>query len=126
MYVIRRTLGLRHQHPELFSHGEYLPLSVEGEKTDHVVAFARKLRNVVAVVIAPRLVAGLLGNSDQAPIGRQVWGDTRVLVPDANSFNSYQNVFSGEQQAFHRGDSHSSIDLPTALRDFPVGLFLLK
>jgi (1->4)-alpha-D-glucan 1-alpha-D-glucosylmutase len=125
MHVIRRTLSLRQQQPELFSQGEYLPLAVEGQKAQHVVAFARKFRDSMAVVVAPRLVAALLGNSDQPPMGHDVWGVTHILMPDAMSWTAYQNVFSGEIQSFDRSESHSAINLSIALKDFPVALCLL-
>ncbi len=126
MYLIWRTLCMRRQHAELFSRGEYLPLSVDGEKAEHVVAFARRLQNVTAVVIAPRLVAGLLGSAERLPMGAEVWGDTRVLMPEEASAGAYQNVFSGETQSLFTSGNYSAIELSTALKDFPAALCLLR
>ena len=72
---------MRQQQADLFREGEYLPLAVEGAKANHVVAFVRKSESASVLVVVPRLVAGLLQDMDVAPIGPQIWGDTRVLLP---------------------------------------------
>jgi len=126
MYLIWRTLCLRREQPELFSRGEYLPLQVEGDQAQHVVAFERRFENTVAVVIVPRLIAGLLGNSDQSPIGSEVWGNTHVLMPEVAGSAGYRNVFAGEKQNLLRSAGQYAIELAAALRDFPVAVCLLK
>jgi (1->4)-alpha-D-glucan 1-alpha-D-glucosylmutase len=67
LLVVRETLRLRREHPELF-HG-YTPLPAEGEADEHVLAFARS--GVVAV--ATRLPIGLRA--------RGGWGDTTLPLP---------------------------------------------
>ena len=44
----------------------------------------------------PRLVVGLIGKELVDPIGPEVWGDTRLLLPDAEPGTRYRDVFSGE------------------------------
>ena len=41
LYVIRKLLQLRRDDPELFAQGDYQPLQVDGERKEHVFAFAR-------------------------------------------------------------------------------------
>jgi (1->4)-alpha-D-glucan 1-alpha-D-glucosylmutase len=125
MYLIWRTLCFRQQHPDLFQQGEYLPLEVSGAKADRVIAFARKHQDLTAIVIAPRLVVGLIavstdsgtsGENDPAPLGSQIWGDTHVLLPDDGG-GKYRNVFTGE--AF---DLDRQLKVSQALAHFPVAL----
>ena len=55
--------------------------AVEGDRRDHLFAFARRHRGSTAITCVPRLVAGLLGDRPTPPIGADVWGDTRIMLP---------------------------------------------
>jgi (1->4)-alpha-D-glucan 1-alpha-D-glucosylmutase len=121
MYLMWRTLCLRRHQPELFSHGEYVPLAVGGEKNNHIVAFARRSESATAMVIVPRLVAGLLGGSDLPPIG-DIWGDTYISLPDHLRAVEYRNAFTGENMLARTVSGQLQIDLATALQDFPVAV----
>ena len=57
MRVIERALSLRAQRPDLFGErSTYEPLRATGDKSEHVVAFARAAE---VVTVAPRLTYGL-------------------------------------------------------------------
>ncbi len=63
------ALKARIQAPALFTTGRYMPLEVTGSKRDHVVAFARADGDGrFAVVVAPRLTLGLLGDKAEMPM----------------------------------------------------------
>src|SRR6202045_3630107 len=64
LYLIWKTLCLRKQWPDVFQQGEYLPLPVHGERANHVVAFMRRIESSSVLVVVPRLVASLLGDSN--------------------------------------------------------------
>lgn len=87
LHVIRTALAARHRAPALFAGGDYRPLRVTGQRAEHVVAFARIApggdtgADRAAMVIAPRLVATLSGTPTRAPLGAEVWADTRVEWP---------------------------------------------
>jgi len=99
--------------------GEYLPLAVEGEKADHVVAFVRKSGSASVLIVVPRLVAGLLQDMDVVPIGPRIWGDTHVLLP--SSPEKYWNAFTGESTSLKsNGGAHLSVS--RVLKDFPVAV----
>ena len=51
-----RLLALRRAHPQLFSAGDYQPLEVVGERSQHLCAFARNYGGLSLVVAVPRLV----------------------------------------------------------------------
>ena len=125
IYLIWRTLCLRQQQPDLFQEGEYLPLAVEGAKANHVVAFARKFGTTRALVVVPRLVAGLLNDIDLPPIGPRIWDDTHVLLPFRSCSEKCQNAFTGEVLDLQKTDEYAKIAVSKALAEFPVALCLL-
>ena len=55
--MIAQVLERRRACPELFHHGQYLPLEVRGKHAGHVLAFARIGEAQRAVVVVPRLAA---------------------------------------------------------------------
>jgi (1->4)-alpha-D-glucan 1-alpha-D-glucosylmutase len=123
MYVIWKTLCLRKQWPDVFQRGEYLPLTVQGAKADHVVAFIRKDEHASVLVVVPRLVANVLVDSNLPPVASGVWQDTQVLLPSGSPFESYQNAFTGE--AAELSAARSKIAVSELLAHFPVALCLL-
>jgi len=120
LYLTWKTLCLRRQQPGLFQEGEYLPLAVAGTKANHIVAFARKSGGTALLVIAPRLVAGLLNNTDLPPIGPRIWEDTRVVLPAGDCRTKYRNILTGRVL-----DSTAEISVSEALAEFPAALCLL-
>lgn len=50
----RRLLAFRNRHAAVFTHGDYAPLAVRGRHRDHVIAFARRHRGAVAIVVTLR------------------------------------------------------------------------
>jgi (1->4)-alpha-D-glucan 1-alpha-D-glucosylmutase len=109
LHLIRQTLRLRRQHPDLFgAEAAYQPLEVSGSASAHVLAFARGGQ---LVTVVPRLVLGL----------RQAggWKDTAVELPPGQ----WVDVFTGRR--------HGSVNAPESsayvlklLRDFPVALLV--
>ncbi len=95
LYLTSRALAFRAAHPELFARGEYFPLVAEGATADHVVAFARRDGDDEVIVAVPRLVAGLTKKTLVHPIGRDVWGNTRLIVSGVEPGTRYRDVFSG-------------------------------
>lgn len=85
MHVLHRTLTARRELPSLFLEGEYDPLPVEGPLRDHVLAFCRRKGASMCLAVAPRLPAGLVSPPDW-PLGRGVWGDTRIRLPGGASW----------------------------------------
>jgi (1->4)-alpha-D-glucan 1-alpha-D-glucosylmutase len=121
-YVTYQTLRYRREQENLFVRGAYLPLEATGAKRDHVCAFARSAGDQVVVVVVPRLVVGLAGGVERPPVGAEVWGKTRLLLPPYLADRSYRNVFTGETVAPANQDGASGPLLATALGQFPVAL----
>ncbi|HTU41294.1 MAG TPA: malto-oligosyltrehalose synthase [Candidatus Aquilonibacter sp.] len=121
LYVISKALCLRKQDPDLFEKGGYLPLKIEGAHANHLVAFIRTANQRSLLVIVPRLIASLLGDSIVPPIGPDIWKDTMVHLPDSASFRTSRNVFTDE--VLDDFQSGSTIAVPELLGHFPVGLW---
>ena len=78
LYVTARLLHLRQRRRELLAHGDYRPLTTEGDKGTHALAFQRAHLEDRLIVIVPRLTCGLGG---EVPI-REAWGRTSIRLPD--------------------------------------------
>jgi (1->4)-alpha-D-glucan 1-alpha-D-glucosylmutase len=120
-YVISKALCVRKQCPDLFQKGEYLSLEIKGAKANHLVAFVRRLDGRSLLVVAPRLIATLLGDSTVPPIGPNLWQDTNIHLPNWASSQSYRNIFTDE--VFHISQSGDAIAVSELLGKFPVGLW---
>jgi len=121
LYLIRRALGLRRVHEDLFRDGDYLPLNVRGERADHVCTFARRLDERALIAIVPRLTVALLADGQTLPCGDAVWADTATDLPEDLAGRSWRNVLTGERHA-----AASTLRLANALAAFPVGLLLAE
>lgn len=80
LFVLWRGLMLRKQYPEMLLSGLYVPLAVEGEKEQHVVAFARVYKRQIAIFIAARFGATLTKSRTGAG-AESFWKDTRIVFP---------------------------------------------
>jgi (1->4)-alpha-D-glucan 1-alpha-D-glucosylmutase len=117
-YLIWKILNLRKQQPELFQVGEYVPLEVAGERSKHLMAFARTREAQTLIVVTPRLGAQLLGGETRIPCGEEVWQDAQVKA--ANDALRFRNLLTGEKIAGAEGGLFAK-DL---FNNFPVALLL--
>ncbi len=91
VWATAATLRFRRHHAALFQDGGYRPLSGEGDKSEHLVAFAREHEAGVAITAVPRFAYTLCGGRPDVSLAAP-WGDTRLIVPAAR----YRNIFTGE------------------------------
>jgi maltooligosyltrehalose synthase len=94
----------------------------EGAVADHVVAFARRDAENEFITVVPRLVVGLIGKELRDPIGPEVWGDTRLLLPDAEPDMRYRDAFSGETIKVSASDEGLILPLAEVFAAFPFAL----
>jgi (1->4)-alpha-D-glucan 1-alpha-D-glucosylmutase len=104
LWLIQRVLRYRLAHPGPFAAG-YQPLTADGPKAEHVVAFTRA--GEVAVVV-PRLLVRLGGD----PSGPGTWPGTTVTLPDGD----WTDVLTGTRVA------GGAVEVGTLLRRFPVAV----
>jgi len=69
LHLIARALRLRAERADTFERDAYEPLHAEGERADHVIAYAR---GTDVAVVVPRWIVRLAGE----------WRDTTVRLPD--------------------------------------------
>jgi (1->4)-alpha-D-glucan 1-alpha-D-glucosylmutase len=116
--MVQRLLNIRRDHAALFAGGRYTPLEVRGTHADHVVAFARSTDAAHAIVIAPRLVQGLLVENRSLPD----WADTEIALPKSMRCDSYRLVLD-DRDITIPGVS-SALALSAVLADLPLALLL--
>ena len=117
--LIYRVLNLRSEHAHVFSRGRYIPLQVLGAQAEHVIAFARESKGQYVVVIAPRLINELLGTAQTPLINADSWGDTRVVVPFAETGHRWKGLFSEVAVS-----TDKEVLLSAALDNFSVNLII--
>ena len=121
LYLTWQALCLRQQCPDVFQQGEYLPLTVEGSKAAHVVAFSRKAGDTSVLVVVPRLLGTLLSESDidRPPVGNELWADTRIQLPFDGVSRRYRNVLTGKLL----NPAARELSVAELLGEFPVALY---
>ena len=117
MWVTRRLLALRTEHPTLFEAGSYAALTANGDRAANVFAFAREEGNARLVVVVPRLTTQLVGLAADAPLGK-TWGDTTLTLPGDHAWH---NVFTGESLA-----AGGTLALADLLATFPFAILIAK
>ncbi len=120
LWLTARLLRQRQNDPQLFLHGSYVPLHVEGPRWARVVAYARYHDARGLITIVPRLAANLVDGDHGWPITQPVWQDTVVRIPDSIAAGGLRNVITGESPAIVRSASGLTLAVGEALRTCPV------
>jgi (1->4)-alpha-D-glucan 1-alpha-D-glucosylmutase len=120
LYLVWRTLQARRRAPKIFSVGSYLPLEAEGDKKDHLFAFARTLGKDSILVAVPRLIVGLLEGREGPPLGEAPWKDTRIRVSEEWVGWKFRNLFTGEELGVRKGERGAGFFLADLFLNFPV------
>lgn len=81
LWLLARLLAARRRHPDFFASAGYTALRVQGERRRHVIAFARRTRKAMLVVVAGRRFAGLPAAPAGGLPGPSAWSDTRIDLP---------------------------------------------
>ncbi|WP_447975295.1 malto-oligosyltrehalose synthase [Nitrospira sp. Kam-Ns4a] len=122
LYVTATALRYRRAQAALFREGEYVPLESGGPKRDHVCAFTRLHGERAAVVVVPRLVAGLAPEGAVLPFTEEVWGDTWIAVPSWRPQSEYRNLFTDERLFSETTGDRQTLPVAKILGEFPVAL----
>ena len=121
LWVIWRALQVRREHAEIFAGGDYVPLLCSGARESHVVAFARSANGRRLIIVVPRLVYGLSQEREALPVGKIVWEDTALMLPDFPLGARLRNHFTEE---IWSSDEHERNQIPLRwiFGLFPVAL----
>lgn len=120
LFLTDKVLDFRRERASLYLDGDYVPLAVEGPRQSNACAFARAGDGAWALTAAPRWTTQL-APAGQAPLGEEVWTDTRLVLPAAAPTN-WRHALSGEILTAPERDGHRTLYLRDALRRFPVAL----
>jgi (1->4)-alpha-D-glucan 1-alpha-D-glucosylmutase len=120
LYVVHRGLGYRREHPRLFLRGDYVPLEVNGSRSNHVCAFARSHDSEEVIVMVPRLLARV--RVDVVPVGPGVWGEDAVVLPAGREGGVYRNLFTGEITEVEERDGRRTLPVAAAFSTLPVAM----
>ncbi len=116
LFTLWRALMCRSAYPKLFRDGDYTPLTFEGRHSIHAFGFARQYESTAALVIFPRLTAGLL-----KPEGLSIhdaFKDTDALTEHLLP-GEYEHAFTGETITIG-----NRLHLDTLFQPFPIALLV--
>lgn len=80
-------------HKELFLKGEYIPLKTSEEVSEYVIAFIRKTKDKVSIIIAARFFSALTAKS-KLPIGAECWGKASLFLPENLEIEFFDHIFT--------------------------------
>jgi (1->4)-alpha-D-glucan 1-alpha-D-glucosylmutase len=125
LYLIWTLLNHRRAHLPLYAHGVYRTLEAEGDRKGNVIAFGRQREGHFALAIAPRLVAGLMGEEAQIPpVGPAVWGESRLLLPEAIGPRRWRNLVTDTIVDVQDADGRLSLFLADVFSIVPLALLV--
>ena len=124
LYLTWKTLKLRRQYPEIFHHGKYAGLSTQGPRAEHICAFLRCDEQKEVIVVAAREFVPLIADNDSLPIGRSIWKNTLIEIPESQPKKTYQNILTGEHVTPKTIDGQIFFDTTEVLNSFSVGLLV--
>jgi (1->4)-alpha-D-glucan 1-alpha-D-glucosylmutase len=75
--ILARLLADRAAAPEFYAKADYQPVTAQGGKARHVLAFRRSFGSEALVVAVPRLLTRLV-DGENPPLGQAFWEDTAV------------------------------------------------
>jgi (1->4)-alpha-D-glucan 1-alpha-D-glucosylmutase len=120
LYLTIRLLNFRREHPELFAHGDYLPLEVRGARSQSVFAFARHLGDEWLIVAVPRLLKRIATRAD-FPLPKTVWNATFLDIPSATPY-SWNNILTGERIDLCGRGQRGTVSVSDLFRHFPFAV----
>jgi len=124
LYLIWTAMNHRRSNPELYSRGAYRIGEASGEHRDRLSGFGRTLQGQNLLVLAPRLVAGLMGDDGgRAPVGREFWGDTEILIPEAAP-SRWRNLLTDQVFEVQTGEDRRSLHVGDLFSEIPLAMLV--
>lgn len=119
-WLVHTLFTLRKKQPELFSHGEYIPLKVEGAYKEHVLAFARRHRQAFYVVAVPLYTAALCKEQSEKDLLKIDWKDTRIIIPGEVT-SEWEHLLNKIKSRNDKG-----IDVADLFKNVPLALLKMR
>jgi (1->4)-alpha-D-glucan 1-alpha-D-glucosylmutase len=125
LYLTWTVLNHRKANLGLYQQGSYRPLEAVGDLRGNVVAFLRRHQGQSVLAVAPRLVARLMGDEGTIPpVGRAVWCDTKLILPDMALPPRWRNLLTDRTFAVQTADDRPTLDLAEVFQDLPIALLV--
>ena len=121
MLITMHSLKLRHKMPDLFAKGGYLPINVQGEKQNHVIAYGRILNDKGIVVISGRFFSFLMRDLQNA-LEQEIWGNTHIVLPPEMAKLKFRNVYTGAVVVPKKINEDKVISLEQTMKPLPIVL----
>jgi (1->4)-alpha-D-glucan 1-alpha-D-glucosylmutase len=123
MWITSRALRLRATWPDVFSYGEYIPLTSIGPAEAHVVSFARQFNEQLVITVTPRHVRRLIRGRSAADgrLPRPDWRGTQLVMPDSSPVK-WQCTLSGRSFVTHSSGDNLVLSMDQLLEVLPVAL----
>lgn len=96
LFLTYKLLQARKAHADLFLQGSYEALTIAGQHSNNLIAFARRYEGKIAIAIAPRFFTQLV-QPGELPVG-EVWRDT-VLKLSPEMPTQWQDVITNQAVA---------------------------
>jgi (1->4)-alpha-D-glucan 1-alpha-D-glucosylmutase len=94
LYLTWIGLNFRKRNPNLFQRGEYIPINISGEKSRHVIAFARRYEEKVCIIAAGRFFTLLADLKTHWPPVGNIWKEAKMdALPIF--YGNYRDIISG-------------------------------
>ena len=65
--------------------------------SEHAFGFVRRHNGNLALAVVPRLMTRLGTDPLALPLGKEVWKDTRLLLPELEPGLRWHNIFTGQK-----------------------------
>jgi (1->4)-alpha-D-glucan 1-alpha-D-glucosylmutase len=129
LFATMTMLRCRQEERDLFAQGGYEAIAAVGARAEHIFAFARTLGDRRLIVAVPRFVATLTADTDAAPLGGGIWGDTTLQVTDdgAPRPTGYRHVITGRCVPIASegaGDGSVTLRAADVFADFPIAMLV--
>ena len=124
--LTQRVLEHRRENDPLYSQGAYRSIEPEGLCKGNLIVYTRSFGGRTLLVVAPRLVARLMGEDGSiVPIGREVWGDTRIVIPDSAEIRTFRDVLTSATYTPASADGFGlSMDVGELFQSLPLALLI--
>lgn len=90
LFLTTKLLNYRKSNEELFKMGDYIPIPVEGDREDNIIAFARKYNEKAVIVVVPRFIYHI--TDDSFNFIDRVWDNSSLILPDSLSGLNWKSL----------------------------------
>ncbi len=120
--ILARALALRAAQPGVFAEGDYQPLTVEGPRSAHVLAFARSHKGRTVIAVATRLPATLMGAAVLPLVPPEEWRGTELVLPRPMVEHRWRDALTEAVLGAPGGETGDRLPLADILARLPVAL----